>query len=293
MRQKALTLKLHKHVLSELREHDDERTAAFRSLLKLPGTKDWLGCAPAPGLKTHIRARDFRIWLKFWCRLPLFKEGQRCHRQGCRAKHDVFGDHLLACTHAVSPVKRAHDCGVHDALVRLTTAELSRAKRRPVPEYRDVANGRSRPDIRCLGVAGGTDFLELSITHPLGNAQSRKLATNSPASVLALVENKKFEQHREVVMDPSSDTNVVVFAMTSVGGYCEAMRDYLKDLYRDRAPEEGNSATWETRAGFQRFAVRLLEGNVQCLSEGINCDIEEVDERRDTEPQLTSHKSKT
>ena len=60
--------------------------------------------------------------------------------------------------------------------------------------------------------------------------------------------------------------------MTSVGGYSEAMHDYLKDLYRDRAPKEGNSAAWETRVGFQRFAVRLLEGNVQCLTEGITCD---------------------
>ena len=49
-----------------------------------------------------------------------------------------------------------------------------RAKRRPVPEYRDAANGRSRPDIRCLGVAGGTDFLELSITHALRERSSKE-----------------------------------------------------------------------------------------------------------------------
>ena len=265
-------------VLEEVRAHDDERTRAFRSLLTLPGTKDWLGCAPAPGLGTYIRPRDFRVWLKFWCRLPLFKNGQRCHRHGCRACVDPFGDHLLACTH---PVSRGNTpmSWRHDALVRLATAELSRAKRRPVPEYRDAASGRSRPDIRCLGVAGGTDFLELTITHPLGSAQSRKLATRSPGAVLKSIETVKREQHKEALQQASSSTHLVVFAMTSMGGYSPEMRQYLKDLYRDRAPDEGNSAAWETLAGFQRFAVRLLQGNVMCLTEGVM--------EQETEPEHT------
>ncbi len=267
-RQHQLTRKVESRVLEEIQEHDDERTRWFRTLVGLPGSKDWLGCAPSPGLKTYIRPRDFIVWLKFWCRIPLLQEGQTCPRPGCRAKMDPYGDHLLCCTHSVSTGNNPMQWR-HNALVRLLTSELSRARRRPVPEYRDAAAGRSRPDIRCLGTSGGTDYLELSFTHPLSSRCSGRYGRGKAEAVLRVLENRKIKQHSEVVRDPASDTRVVVVGMTSLGGRTREVREYLKDLYRDRAPEEGNSAEWETLAGNHRIAVRLLEGNVHCLTEGV------------------------
>ena len=65
------------------------------------------------------------------------------------------------------PVERANAMWRHEALVRLTTSELSRAKRRTVPEYRDAENGGSRPDIRFLGVASGTEIPRAKYQQPV------------------------------------------------------------------------------------------------------------------------------
>lgn len=167
-RQRDLTRSVQKKVQAGL-PPGDQRTQAFRASLGVPGAKDWLKCQPAPGMKTHIADWDYRVWFRFYCRIPLVEPDTVCPRLGCTEKMDVHGDHLLHCANGL------RNCGSprtwrHDSQVRLVASDLRRATRTPIVEPRTVGTHMERPDIKALGREGGTDYLDVTISHPLSSA---------------------------------------------------------------------------------------------------------------------------
>eukprot|EP00171_Calliarthron_tuberculosum_P010506 IDg10506t1 len=168
--QRETVRKVHAKKLSELDgDEEEDRTRTLRALLALRGSKDWLSCAPSPGLGTHIADRAYRLWFSFWCRLPLFPKDTQCPRPRCNQILDPFGDHLLHCKHSVAR-GNAPTTWRHDTQLRLLAADLRRVARHPQLEYRKPLEHKSRPDIKCLGAQGGADYVELSIVHPLSSA---------------------------------------------------------------------------------------------------------------------------
>lgn len=79
--QRELVKKVHKTGIAKL-PRGDNRTAAFRKSLGLPGAKDWLSCNPSPRLCTFIADRDFWQWFRFHCRVPLLDIHAVCPRKG-------------------------------------------------------------------------------------------------------------------------------------------------------------------------------------------------------------------
>lgn len=157
--QRQLTACVHAQTLRELPTGDD-RTRIFRSSLNLRGAKDWPKCQPSTRLGAFIRDRHFRMWLKYYCRVPLFIPDTVCPRKGCSAVIDTHGDHLIQCGYGFAfdscPRTRRHN-----AQVMLVVMALKKAARNPIVE--PPAPGRpSRPDIASLGTAGGSDFIDVT-----------------------------------------------------------------------------------------------------------------------------------
>ena len=265
--QKELVLRVHKQVHATMPK-GDERTQLFRAQLSLPGSKDWLKCAPSPGLRTHIADRDFRVWFRFWCRVPMFHPEDKCPRSGCGRNLDVHGDHLLGCTHSIAP-RNAPIVWRHDSMTRLMVSDLRSAKRRPALERRDPSTGKSRPDIQCLGESGGKDYIELSIRHPLlGNDMSRKAYTKAPKRVLDQIVADKTKQHSQLFeQDPGA--NLTIAALTTLGGWNERSRQYIKDAVKSSASRQMDGFDYSILTTFSRYAARLISANVHCLTEGI------------------------
>ena len=171
----------------------DIRMEAFRSSLALPGGIEWILCPPSPTLGTYITDAHLREWLRFYCRVQLFKRGhsitnrnsagnvddaiegtQRiltCIRPPCKQRMDCMGDHLIGCVASAvgnffSSVRR------HDQLVRLVAADMSRAARSPIVEQRTtmVIIRRSRPDVVALGRTGVEDIIDVAVAHKIGSA---------------------------------------------------------------------------------------------------------------------------
>ena len=264
--QKQMVARVHKAVFRSV-DKGDQRTQLFRAQLAVPGAKDWLKCAPAPGLRTHIPDRDFRTWFKYWCRVPLFNPGDSCPRSGCNHVLDPYGDHLLGCVRGVAK-GNAPLIWRHDALTRLLHSDLVVAKRRPILERRDAVTGKSRPDIQCLGTTGGVDFIELSITNPLpGHANTAKCLLDRPAQILENLVKEKAKQHADVVENAPNSTLVIV-PLTTLGGWHKSARKYVKEVIKSSASRLMEEHHFASLTAFARYAARLVAANVHCLMEG-------------------------
>jgi len=226
MQQREIMKKLHKRAIDDI-EKGTIRDQAMRSLLRIKGSKDWLRCAPAPGLGTYIADRDFRVWFRYWCRLPLFGRNTTCPRENCNEVMDVYGDHLLSCTHAAGPSNTPHRWR-HDSLLRNMTATLQRAGRLPEPERRHKKTANSRPDIKCMGEEGCTDYLELTFTNPLSNDRTLKAAVNDPYAIVRKADRAKCAQHQEVLDDCTVGSQLIIVVITVLGGWSGPAREYFK-----------------------------------------------------------------
>ena len=49
------------------------RLQSFQNAMGLPETKTWVHCNPSKSLRMFIVDRDFRIWLQYYCQIPLFQ----------------------------------------------------------------------------------------------------------------------------------------------------------------------------------------------------------------------------
>ena len=140
--------------------------------MKLAEAKTSANCSPSTGNATYIQHQHFKVWLQYYCQVPLFQLGTRCQRPQCAAVMDTYGDHLLYCERGLHRIRR------HDAQVKLLARNLAKATRHPVVEERSVGRYRERSDICALGRSGGTELFDVTICHPLSQARIRDVSEN-------------------------------------------------------------------------------------------------------------------
>ena len=95
-KQHKITALLHQKKVQEIAP-GSARTRIMRSSMKLPESKTWANCSPSTGYATCIPHHHFKVWLQYYCQVPLFQPGARCKTPQCAAVMDTYGDHLLYC----------------------------------------------------------------------------------------------------------------------------------------------------------------------------------------------------
>ena len=133
------------------------RTRIMRSSMKIPEAKTWVICSPSTGYATYIPHHYFKVWLQYYCQVPLFQPRTRCQRPQCAAVMGTCGDHLLYCERGPHRIRR------HYSQVKLLARDLATAARHSVVEERPVGRHMERPDIRALGRSGGTELFDVTI----------------------------------------------------------------------------------------------------------------------------------
>ena len=167
-KQHKITALVHQKKVQEIAP-GSARTKIMRSSMKLPEAKTWAKCSPSTGYATYIPHHHFKVWLQYYCQVPLFQPGTRCQRPQCAAVMDTYGDHLLYYERGPHRIWR------HDAQVKLLARDLAKAARHPVVEERPVGRYRERTDIRALGRSDGTELFDVTICHPLRQARIRDM----------------------------------------------------------------------------------------------------------------------
>ena len=153
------------------------RLRIIRNSMKLLDAKTWGNCRPSLGYATYIPNHHSKVWLQYFCQLPLSEAGARCTRPRCAAVLDMYGDNLLYCERGSHRIRR------HDAQVRLLAGDLAKAARHTIVEETPPGGHRKRPDIRALGRTRGTDLFDVTIYHPLSQARIRD-AVQNPLNIL-------------------------------------------------------------------------------------------------------------
>jgi len=268
--QREVVKMLHQEVIEKM-DKGSERDQAMRSMLRVKGSKDWLRCAPSPGLGTYIADRDFRAWFKYWCRLPLFGKNEVCPREKCGKMMDVYGDHLLSCGHSCGPGNVPHRWR-HDSLLRSMAGNLKIAGRLPELEkkHKDAAN--SRPDLKCLGEEGSTDYFELTFVNPLSHAQVRKAAIKDPFTIIRQMDKNKCVQHSGLLADATIGSQLIVIVITTLGGWSSRARDYFKQVSKGTASISQDTQHYRSSLVTHRFAANIVRNSVLCLTEGVDFD---------------------
>ena len=149
----------------------------MRNSMKLPEAKTWVNSRPSAGYATYIPTNHFRVWLKYFCQVPLFQPGARCTRPECAAILDIYGDHLLYCE------RGSHRIRSYDAQVRILAGDPAKPARHPIVEERPLGSHRERPDSRALGRKGGTGLFDVTICHLFSQARIRD-AVENPLNIL-------------------------------------------------------------------------------------------------------------
>ena len=98
--------------------------------MKLPEAKTWANWSPSTGYATYIPHHHFKVWLQYYCKVPLFQPGTRCQRPQCAAYMDTYGDHLLYCERGTYRIWR------HDAQVKLLARDLAKVSSPFLQGYR-------------------------------------------------------------------------------------------------------------------------------------------------------------
>lgn len=264
-RQRQLMEKVHEYAAGDVPETYEHRSA-HRAFLGLPGAKDWLACPPTPGTGTNIPDEDFRLWMKFHCGLTLFNDGTPCPRPACGEILDPLGDHLLHCAHRVAP-HNAPRTWRHDSLVVALAATLRRARRNAIVEPR-AADSRPRPDIRTERIGGGTDFLDVSVHHPL-TGPVVPYTVKVPASVLRTAVSHKRSNYRHFIEAQGDGSTLFPIALTTLGGWEADAREYFREVGRSLATTTRVAHDFSTHLVFGRVSALLVALNCRALTEGL------------------------
>ena len=135
--------------------------------MKLPEVKAWIQCRPSETLKTSIPHHHIRIWLQYFCQVPLFQTGSKRAPPQCATDIDVYGDHLLHFE------RGTHRMARHDEQVWILVGDPPKSARHPVLETRPLGRHREKPDIRDIGGHGSSDFFGITFCHPVTPARIR------------------------------------------------------------------------------------------------------------------------
>lgn len=234
------------------------RTRAFRAQLSMPRSKQWLKCQPAPGLRTYIPDRDYRVWLQYFCQIPINEPDTVCPRRGCKVVLDIYGDHSLLCPSGSERIWR------HNQQVRLVAADLSRAARQPILESRVPGEHNERPDITCHGSRGGTDLLDVTFVHPLTRSRLQGVTSN-PKGPLDVAVADKERRYRPLLEAQGSEFHLVPLPISTLGGWHPEAHEYMQSLADAIASRAMVSRAFSRGALFNRHAALLVRNNAKCL----------------------------
>ena len=176
----------------------NERKKVLRAFLGVLGAKDWLKAQPSPGLGTHIQDRDFRLWFKVFCRIPLFNGTEKCPQNGCNSELDKYGDHLLHCPNGMQ-LSASPRIWTHNSQARLLWSDLRKTARQPLLEPREGGQHPSRPDIRTLGANGGSDYLDVTIVQPLSSQRRIVSCMTNPHGTLINAHREKERKNQTFI----------------------------------------------------------------------------------------------
>lgn len=147
----------------------------------------------------------------------MFPEFAVCPRLKCNHGMDVYGDHLLHCNKGDS-LGNAPLVWFHDAQLRFLAADLRRVSPYPQLEYRAQLSHKSLQDFKCIGEQVGTDYIEMSIVHPLSCPERMSITINKPTVSLKALETLKINQQSEIPEGSPVELRLLVFGMTTTGG---------------------------------------------------------------------------
>ena len=164
------------------------------------------------GASLYDKTHHFKVWLRYFCQVPLFQPGARCTRPQCAAVMDIYGDNLLYCERGSNIIRR------HDAHVRLLARDLANAARHPIVEERPLGRHRARPDIRALGRTGGTDLFDVTICHPLSQARIRD-AVQNPLNILKAAWAGKVSRYASMVHEAGRSVHLLPVPISTLGGW--------------------------------------------------------------------------
>ena len=74
-KQHKITALVHQKRVQEIAP-GSARTRIMRSSMKLPDAKTWPSCSPSTGYATYIPHHHFKVWLQYYCQVPLFSPEQ-------------------------------------------------------------------------------------------------------------------------------------------------------------------------------------------------------------------------
>lgn len=99
--------------------------------------------------------------------MRLFNYETKCPRSGCGADLDPFGDQFLLCFNRASPGNSPR-LNIQHTMVATLAVILRRAVRKAIVEPIIAGRAVDKPsNIQAEGSNGGTDYLDVSIHHPV------------------------------------------------------------------------------------------------------------------------------
>lgn len=206
----------------------------------------------------------FRIWLKFYSRIPIHPDRSQCPRHGCTVNKDTPGDHLMICNRA-SLVGSVNVTKKHDRQTRLLFEDLSKAGRKRIYEPRQREGNNTRPDIRALGRGGGDDLVDVTIVHIFGSTSSRQRTVASYSSLTRHAYARKMAKHKHL-LDNQLGGRVVPILMNVAGGWEHRFHAFARTLVRETSARPEANANYHTALFFQRHAIRLICSGMQSLA---------------------------
>ncbi len=81
--------------------------------------------------------------------------------------------------------------------------------------------------------------------------------------------SRKFRQHAEMLDGLRDGSELFVIAVTTLGGWHPAARDYFRQVAHAVASAAQIPRSHAVSTLFQRFAARLVQRNAHCLYEGL------------------------
>lgn len=157
--------------------------------------------------------------------------------------------------------------------VRLLCSDLRKAARQPLVEPREGGQHSSSPDIKTLGATGGSDYLDVTVVHPLSSQTRINSSITNPQGTLNTAHREKARKHQTFIESMGPSTRIVPIPITTLCGWHPEAHRYVRALADEVASRAMINRGRCRAALFQRYATRLVQNNVKCLMEGVICTV--------------------
>jgi len=198
---------------------DDERVFVEASS---GGDHRWVNARP------NVRKREqyldpvqFFFTVRRRLRLPVLPYAARCPNCN-KTVADVYGDHLLACTHDPNLTVR------HDCIAGVIAEDLKQTGRRVLREQKAGANGKKRPADVWAGnwLYGKALVLDTKITGADSDRAMSAIAEGGAGAWATKSEQGKVNKYKELKTD---EVVFVPFLIETTGGLGRAAKSFCKE----------------------------------------------------------------